>query len=417
MIFATLVCFVSDDDFCHTQKTEHVHKHEMTTIDPKRRILPHRTINKLALSTFAETMCTCVQRQLKIVLPVFHRRLSIDSVMKVGKTKKEESSKSLVSSNDLESVVEKLTSLIDGWTEDTFRSFPHLLLLSTHRTLFTTDVSKMLLISMINKFDNLLLQVLNQDTLAVLEKLVQLLVGLTVQFSLKAIDTSLMSSQIKRLEAMFEASYSRSKRDKELELCCPLVKFVPAALALDTKDFLLANVQVVIPPQVNLKLQLSEYKTDKIPALKDFISNTSHLYPILDFLTAVGVEVQVYTLGDKYGLESAVLDPYRQYLTLGGITYVMPRYEPSAMMLYFTAHQHQRILSCSYHSRLKMFFFHISDIALPEGDEHNSVAEASVVVQKWSITSVVRLRIVSSTSTLVVAPELLDQTSSSSMVF
>jgi len=168
------------------------------------------------------------------------------------------------------------------------------------------------------------------------------------------------------------------------------VKFVPAALALNSNDFLLTNVEVVLPPQLNLKLRLPEYRTDKMAAFKDFVSKTSHPYPVLDFLTAVDAGVQVHRLSDKYGLESAVLDPYRQYLTLGGITYVTPRYEPSVMMLYFTAHHHQRILSCSYHPTLKTFLFHISDSTLPGGGKQNSEAESSVVEQEWSIASVVR---------------------------
>jgi hypothetical protein len=61
---------------------------------------------------------------------------------------------------------------MDSWSDETFQSFPHLLLLSKHRPLFSTRVLTMLLASLIEKLGKPVLQALDDADLSVLERIV-----------------------------------------------------------------------------------------------------------------------------------------------------------------------------------------------------------------------------------------------------
>jgi hypothetical protein len=188
-------------------------------------------------------------------------------------------------------------------------------------------------------------------------------------FTLQTADTKLSSFYMRRLESVFEASFVQIHAENELKICCPLVKFVPAALALGSTDLLLVHVEVILPAPLQLEFAPAGNQIDKVAVFNQFVS--SHAFPVLDFLTAVNLEAKTYELADnleaktyeladKQRLESVTLDPYRQYVTLGGITYVAPKFEPSATVLYFTAQHNRRIiLSCRYYSLSKTFLFHI----------------------------------------------------------
>lgn len=271
---------------------------------------------------------------------------------------------------DVEKLIQELEDKIQSWTPQTLEEHPQCRLLAEKRLFLTSAVVKQLICAIFRRMSPIVTQILKNAALSMLASLIKLLLGLVVQFSIKSANSpSLSSACVASLKAQFCANVSKDY-GADVEFCAPLTSFVAGGLSLP-EEFSLSVVDVQLPKELNLELKQRGNDTAKLDYFESFISSNA-AYPMAELLGDMKLPPKTYVLQDEYGFQSATLDPFSQYMTIGGTTFIRPQYDAELACVYFSSFHHSnygRILALSYDPERSTFYAEVSESSDPtDGD-------------------------------------------------
>ena len=151
-----------------------------------------------------------------------------------------------------------------------------------------------------------------------------------------------------------------------MEFSAPLTSFVAGGLSLDP-EFSIVLVDVQLPKELKVKLKQRGNDGTKLDYFNSFISS-KEAFPMKEFLVQMKLARKRYVLQDEYGYQTATLDPFSQYMTIGDTTFLLPRYDRDLASVYYSSFYHSncgRILALTYDPERSTFYAEVSESSAP----------------------------------------------------